>query len=179
MEETLLIGDYIFVNRYIFRSNLNLFALNPQRPIARGDIIIFRSPTDSQIDLIKRCVGLPGEDIEIVNKKVWVNGAPLEESTHAVFKDLKRTFPNRRYIDLRYRTRDNLGPVTVPPGHYFFLGDNRDNSYDSRHFGAIPVQYVKGRAVFVYWSLSKRNPSQSILRSLTNVRWDRTLRVIR
>ncbi len=162
MENTLLIGDHLFVNRYIFglKSGLGKSELLPSRAVRHGDIVIFRSPESPTTDLVKRCIGLPGDRIKIVNKQLFINGVLAEEDFYASHKDTNRTFPNRGQLDRdnRARKRDNFGPFVVPKEHFFFLGDNRDYSYDSRYWGAVPRHYLKGRALMIYWSFGGETP---------------------
>jgi signal peptidase I len=149
MKETLLIGDHILVNKFIYGIKApfikkTLVSINePQR----GDIIVFEFPEDPDKDFIKRVVGIPGDTIEIRNKKLFVNGKPTE-STHSVFKDPK-------VLPARMQPRDNFGPVNVPPGKLFVMGDNRDHSYDSRFWGYVDLVAVKGKAFIIYWSWDK------------------------
>ena len=131
MEDTLLIGDHLFVNRYIYgpaSSELEQ-ALLPARPLRRGDVVIFRSPEDPTIDVVKRCVGLPGDVVEIEAKHLSINGLPVNDSTYTRFTD-PQTIP--RGADAALNHRNSFGPFQVPADHYFCLGDNRNNSYDSR-----------------------------------------------
>ena len=153
MENTLLVGDHLFVNRYLFGSTPSSFeqALLPGREVRRGDIVIFRSPKEPTTDLVKRCIGLPGDEIQIVDKQLFVNGGLVDDSGYTQHGD-PRIFPNRRYLTREQRNRDNFGPYKVPGGQYFFLGDNRDFSYDSRFWGSVPRHYLKGRALMIYWS---------------------------
>ena len=128
----------------------------------RGDVIVFQFPQDPTKDYIKRCIGKGGETIEIKNKAVSVNGTPLVEP-YAIHSD-----PNVKPGGYEYR--DNFGPFTVPPGEMFMMGDNRDNSNDSRYWGTLAMDLVKGRAMFLYWSWdSDRNWP----------RWNRILHPIR
>lgn len=190
MEDTLLVGDHLFVNRYIFApaaSGLERQVL-PQRAPSRGDIVVFRSPERPTVDLVKRLIGLPGDVIQTVDKTLYVNGERVDDSTFAEHKD-PRIFPNRPFLSDDRRRRDNFGPYTVPPGHYFCLGDNRDHSYDSRYWGAVPERYLKGRAFVVYWSYGGgtsdgtwrglgaklRELGGTALGFLTKTRWSRTL----
>lgn len=194
MEETLLVGDHLFVNRFLFGptpSELEQKIL-PGREVRRGDIVIFRSPKEPTTDLVKRCVGLPGDEIVIVDKQLRVNGEPVDDSSYTLHRD-PRTFPNRRYLTREQRNRDNFGPFVVPEGHYFFLGDNRDFSYDSRFWGSVPRRYLKGRALMIYWSYGGETSDgqwigwQEKLRLVwgttsgffTKTRWGRSFRVIR
>lgn len=153
MEDTLLIGDHLFVNRFIFGAAPSALerALLPERSPRRGDIVIFRSPERPTIDLVKRLVGLPGDTLRIVNKQLYVNGKPVDDSDYVLHKD-PEVYQNTPMLDDQHRLRDNFGPVTVPPGNYFCMGDNRDLSYDSRFWGPVPERYLKGRAFVIYWS---------------------------
>jgi signal peptidase I len=150
MENNLLIGDHLLVNKFVFGPTPLAIgrAVLPVRSIARGDIVVFKYPDEPDRDFIKRVVGLPGETIELRNKKVHVNGTPLEEPyVHFL------TPPSTDYQEVTsYDVRDRFGPVTVPPDQYFVMGDNRDNSQDSRYWGFLPRHYVKGKALLIYWS---------------------------
>ncbi len=194
MEETLLIGDHLFVNRYLFGPSASALErrLTALRDVRRGDIVIFRSPERPATDLVKRCVGLPGDEIQIIGKELWVNGVAVEDGGYAIHKD-ERTFPNRRYLARKARLRDNFGPFVVPEDHYFFLGDNRDESYDSRYWGAVPRRYLKGRALMIYWSFNGQTPDgewhgwdrklnqigHTVGGFLTKTRWRRSFHLIR
>lgn len=195
MENTLLIGDHLFVNRYIFGSNISEKerSLLPTRELRRGDVVIFRSPENPTTDLVKRCVGLPGDTIEIIDKRLLVNGEPALETAYTSHRDSNRVFPNRRYLDRRARKRDNFGPFTVPQDHFFFLGDNRDFSYDSRYWGAVPSHFLKGRALMIYWSFGGETPDgqwsgwtdkvaqvgRTFIGFLSQTRWHRTFHLVR
>ncbi len=159
MKDTLLIGDHLFVNRYLFGPSTSSWErqLTGLRKVRHGDIVIFRSPEKPTTDLVKRCVGLPGDEIQIIGKQLWVNGIAVEDEGYASHSD-DRTFPNRRYLPRKARLRDNFGPFVVPEDHYFFLGDNRDESYDSRFWGPVPSHYLKGRALMIYWSSAGETP---------------------
>ena len=148
MENNLLIGDHLVVNKFLFAPAAFEKALLPIRNFRRGDVVVFKSPEDPERDFIKRVIGLPGETIELRNKKVHVNGQPLDEPyVHFL------TPPSNDYQEVTsYDVRERFGPVTVPADLYFVMGDNRDNSQDSRYWGFLPQAYVKGRAVMVYWS---------------------------
>lgn len=160
MVETLLVGDHLFVNRLVFGQSGTLDTVMPSRDVRRGDVVIFRSPESPQTDLVKRCVGLPGDRIEIVDKELLVNGELFEDTAYAHHRD-PRVFPNKRFLSRQTRLRDNFGPFDVPEGHYFFLGDNRDESYDSRYWGAVPEHFIKGRALLIYWSYGGQTPDGS------------------
>ncbi len=195
MEDTLLIGDHLFVNRYLFGPAPSSWvnALTPNREVERGDIVIFRSPENPTTDLVKRCVGLPGDEIRIVDKELRVNGVAVNDKGYALHRDSNRTFPNRRYLDQKSRKRDNFGPHLVKENHYFFLGDNRDFSYDSRYWGDVPRHYLKGRALMIYWSFGGETPDgqwngwtsklNQVGRTgsgfLTQTRWSRSFHLVR
>jgi signal peptidase I len=146
MLPTLQIGDHILVNKFVYGfqlpfSGTRLFAMSqPQR----GDVIVFVYPVDPSKDFIKRVVGLPGDVVQIRAKRVYIN-AELWNDPDAYFAD---GLPSGR----GHSTRDDYGPVTVPPNHFFVMGDNRDRSYDSRFWGFVDLPEVKGRAFLIYWS---------------------------
>ncbi|RMH17725.1 MAG: signal peptidase I [Acidobacteria bacterium] len=194
MEDTLLVGDHLFVNRFIYgpaRTALERRLL-PLRDVQRGDVVIFRSPKTPQQDLVKRCVGLPGDTIRIVDKVLFVNGRQVDDSSYAAHRD-PRTFPDRPAFSPQVRLRDNFGPFTVPEDHYFFLGDNRDHSYDSRYWGAVPRHLIKGRALLIYWSYGGQTPDgawhgwrsklvqigRTATGFVTKTRWSRTFHLVR
>ncbi len=110
----------------------------------RQEVVVFTYPLDKKLDFIKRVIGLPGDTVQIVNKKVYVNGQLLYEP-YVQFTD-PEVYPRE------VSPRDNLGPIKVPPGKIFVLGDNRDQSYDSRFWGFVPIEYLKGRALIIYFS---------------------------
>jgi signal peptidase I len=153
MENNLLIGDHLLVNKFVFgpRRFDNEEKLLPVREPRRGDIVVFKYPDEPERDFIKRVIGLPGDTLELRNKKVFVNGQPLDEPyVHFLEPPLR---PGDPEFGLRIEGRgDNWGPEVVPPGQLFVLGDNRDNSKDSRYWGFLPIDQVKGRALMVYWS---------------------------
>jgi len=126
----------------------------------RGDIIVFRYPEDEEKDFIKRVVGLPGDTIQIRNKVVSVNGVPLEDKAYT-----QRVDPGM--IDGSVNPRDNFGPVTVPAESYFVMGDNRDQSLDSRFWGYVSAQKIRGKAFRIYWSWSGQGHWEQW------VRWER------
>lgn len=144
MLPTIQIGDHIFVNKLAYSLKVPLIETEIVRigEPDRNEIVVFVSPVDHSTDLIKRIVAIGGDTIEIRNKAVYVNGS-LVENPHAYFED-PHIAPNGQ--------RDNYGPVKVPEGKFFVLGDNRDRSYDSRFWGFADVATVKGKATFIYWS---------------------------
>jgi signal peptidase I len=167
MEPNLLIGDHLLVNKYVSAPTLTRAeaTLLPIATIQRGDVIVFKHPKMPERDLIKRTLGLPGETIELRERRLYVNGAPLDEPyVHFMYKDAADLGPSD--------VRRNFGPITVPAGHYFMMGDNRDNSEDSRFWGLLPHEYVKGKALFLYMSFGQGEGS------VANVRWARILRQI-
>jgi signal peptidase I len=194
MEDTLLVGDHLFVNRLIFGATPTAVerALLPQRAPRRGDIVVFRSPERPTVDLVKRLVGLPGDQLRIVDKQLYVNGQPVPDDRYVEHKD-PHTYANRPHLPDQQRIRDNFGPVTVPAGHYFCMGDNRDWSYDSRYWGPVPAKYLKGRAFLIYWSFGGgtsdgtwrgwRAKLADLARTMTGFvtrsRWSRTLHLPR
>jgi signal peptidase I len=148
MENNLLIGDHLLVNKFVFGPTTTLDrALLPVRDIRRGDIVVFKYPEEPERDFIKRVIGLPGDTIELRAKKVHVNGQPLDEP-YVHFLTPASDLSEVTSMDVRER----YGPVTVPSGQYFVMGDNRDNSQDSRYWGFLPRNYVKGKAMMIYWS---------------------------
>jgi signal peptidase I len=169
MENNLLIGDHLLVNKFVFAPTLASWEskLLPIDPIRRGDILVFKFPEEPERDFIKRVIGLPGETIELRNKKVYVDNKPLEES-YVRFLIPPSDADAGEVEFTGFEPRENYGPVTVPPDHYFMMGDNRDNSQDSRYWGFMPRDYVKGKALFVYFSFGEE---QSGL--FSNIRWSR------
>jgi len=163
MEPNLLVGDHLIVNKMIFAPTMTGFerAILPHRDIHRGDVIVFKFPQDPTRDFIKRVIGLPGEQLELRRKKMYVNGKELTEPYVHFIAPLSPE-SDKRSDDLR----EEYGPVTVPPDQYFMMGDNRDNSQDSRYWGFMPASYVKGQALFIYFSVGD---------SIGDVQWKRLL----
>src|SRR5690242_12662431 len=158
MEQNLLIGDHLLVNKFVFGPTAGSIekTLLPMKDIHRLDVIVFKYPEDPERDFIKRVIGLPGETVELRNKRVFVNGRRLDEP-YVFYLDDPPPLPEEMSLsgDLSGMSGDprfQYGPVTVPPNHYFVMGDNRDNSQDSRYWGFLPRQNIKGRALVVYWS---------------------------
>jgi len=173
MEPNLLIGDHLLVNKFVFSPGSSLErALLPKRDIRRGDIIVFKYPEEPDRDFIKRVIGLPGETIELKNKRVHINGSPLDEPyAHFLFP------PGAPGAAKPWDLRETFGPVTVPPNQLFMMGDNRDNSQDSRFWGFLPLSYVKGRAVVIYWSFDEAAGAPANF--FARIRWNRLLNQIR
>jgi signal peptidase I len=178
MEPNLLEGDHLIVNKMEFAPAASALerAILPGRPIQRGDIVVFKFPKDPERDFIKRVIGLPGERLELRQKRIYINDQPLEEPYAHVRPVEPGSAPG---ADLRV----NYGPVTVPNGQYFMMGDNRDYSEDSRFWGFLPAGYVKGQALFIYFSFvnaastpTPRPPDQG---EFAGVRWRRILNVVR
>ena len=149
MENNLLIGDHLLVNKFVFAPAASgaEYAVLPERDIHRGDIVVFKYPDEPERDFIKRVIGLPGETLELRNKKVLINGHELEEP-YVHFLEPASEAGEITSFDVRER----YGPVKVPESQYFVMGDNRDNSQDSRYWGFLPRTYIKGKALMIYWS---------------------------
>lgn len=147
MIKTLLIGDHILVNKFIYgvKNPITRETWVSMEQPERGDIVVFIYPLDRDKDFIKRVVGIAGDTIEVKNKKVYVNGKLVPDPPTAQHTD-------PRIIPASVQPRDNMGPVTVPPDSLFVMGDNRDQSYDSRFWGFVPLKDVKGYAFMIYWS---------------------------
>ena len=157
MKPTLLVGDHILVNKFIYGIKIpftdkTLIKLGEPK---REDVVVFKYPLDPQKDYIKRVIGLPGEKVELVNKVLFINGKVIDDP-HASYS---------LYGNLR-----NYGPVTVPADHLFVMGDNRDESSDSRVWGFVPYAYLKGKAFLIYWSWDSEN---------FGVRWRRIGDIVR
>jgi signal peptidase I len=170
MEQNLLIGDHLLVNKFLYAPTAFDVerALLPLDPIRRGDILVFKFPEDPERDFIKRVIGLPGETIEVRGKTVYVDGTPIEEPYVQFLFPFHEDGTTGGGLDVRSR----YGPVTVPADHFFMMGDNRDNSEDSRYWGFLPRDHVKGKALFVYFSFGDGDGP------LGSVRWSRILHQI-
>ena len=175
MEPNLLVGDHLLVNKFVFAPTATGLerALLPMRAIVRGDVVVFKFPEDPERDFIKRIIGLPGESIEVRGTQVLVNGTAMAQP-FAHF--LLPHDPNAPVNDGDLRER--YGPVTVPAGHYFAMGDNRDNSQDSRYWGFLPSHYVKGRALMIYWSFDDAPSTSGVAQIVGGTRWSRLLHQI-
>lgn len=143
MLETLQIGDHLLVNKLLYGLRIPVYGtrLFSYFEPERGDIIVFVYPEDREKDFIKRVIGIPGDEIEIRNKKLFRNGQPVGDEPYARYAEPAEAGP-----------RDNFGPVTVPEGNVFVMGDNRDHSFDSRFWGFVPYEDIKGKAFVIYWS---------------------------
>lgn len=203
MERTLLIGDYLLVDKAHYGQSQFWGWLLPYRPVQHQDIIVFRYPVNPQQHFVKRVVGIPGDRIRLINKHVYVNGEPQPDSyaefnwsQHDKFRD---NFPNngefgdrtteKWFLEARKLVEDDQ--LIVPQGYYFVLGDNRDDSYDSRYWGLVPAENIVGRPLIIYWSMPRnRSASEasaqsdrlstlaySLAQSFKGLRWDRMFHV--
>jgi signal peptidase I len=188
MEPSLLVGDQILVNKFIYGPTLYEWERSylPVRTVARGDVVVFRFPENPKQEYIKRSVGLPGDRIRLREKELLVNDWKVPESRYVKHID-PRIYPNSLILPDLYRFRDNYGPYVVPEDRVFFLGDNRDRSHDSRFWGPVSLDLVRGRALLIYWSFQTEpegpdgglSRSRWLLDAMTRTRWDRTLRSVR
>lgn len=160
MLETLQIGDQILVNKFIYGVKIpftNGKTLIPVKTPQRNDIVVFKYPEDPSKDYIKRVIAVAGDTLEIVNKNLYVNDQLVPDQPWAQYKD-------HRILPGQITTRDNLRKITVPANKLFVMGDNRDNSHDSRFWGFVDLSEVRGEAIIIYWSWDKAHFS---------VRWNR------
>jgi len=192
MEENLLIGDHLLVNKFVLGPSETSLErrLLPIGTIKRGDVIVFKYPVEPERDFIKRVIGLPGDTVELREKKVYINSKALDEpyvhflqppSSQSAFHE-----------ETGWDVRERYGPGTVPPNQYFVMGDNRDNSQDSRYWGFLPRDNVKGKALLIYWSYEgeredyQDESASATIKGLVSVfthfftrtRWDRMLHQI-
>lgn len=158
MLQTLQIGDHLLVNRFIYGVKLPLInkKIIPVSEPKFQDIIVFEFPEDRSKDFIKRVIGLPGDTIEIKDKIVYRNGEKIAEPyvQHTSAQIITTSYPMEEWPPHGFdpRARDNLGPIKVPQGKYFVMGDNRDESYDSRFWGFVSEDDILGKAWIIYWS---------------------------
>ncbi|HBL28664.1 MAG TPA: signal peptidase I [Acidobacteria bacterium] len=192
MEQNLLIGDHILVNKFVYgptATDLERLVL-PVRDPRRGDVAVFKYPEDLTRDFIKRCMAVGGDTVASVDKVLSINGETIDDSAYACHTDPEVLTGRGSYR--QDSKRDTFGPLTVPEGSFFCLGDNRDNSHDSRFWGPVPRANLKGRAFLIYWSKDSGEPYgwngvSSKLGSLwrtavsffPKTRWERTFRVVR
>jgi signal peptidase I len=202
MENTLLVGDYLLVNKLCYGRGLGN-AIMPYQKIARGDVIVFHYPVDPQQHFVKRVIGVPGDHLRMISKKVWINGKPLDEPyvrflepPNDLFRD---NFPRvdipvpgmegKWWLEMRKLVED--GQLIVPQGSYFVMGDNRDDSKDSRYWGFVPRENIIGRPLVIYWSVRDwdHTSQNSFIGRLYHVayavthlfqitRWNRALRLV-
>jgi len=203
MENTLLVGDYLLVNKLCYGGlGVGRYVMPYQR-IKRGDIIVFHYPVDPAQHFVKRVIGLPGDKLRMVSKKVFINGKPLDEPyvrfmepPNNLFRDnFPRTdipaygLEGKWWLEMRKLVED--GQLIIPQGSYFVMGDNRDDSQDSRYWGFVPQENIIGRPLVIYWSVKDwdRNPVDTIggrlhhlAYAVTHIfqitRWERTLRLV-
>jgi signal peptidase I len=211
MESNLLVGDHLLVNKFAFGlKGSALDGVLPFRDIERGNIIVFKFPRDLGKHFVKRVIGLPGDRIKIFEKKVYVNGSLLDESAfhtqytgdpHLFFDGCRDYLPPRTPFDVcssegdpewfkKFKDGDS---VLVPPDRFFAMGDNRDNSLDSRYWGFVPRAYIIGKPLIVYWSYGGPEPlgaptnwnermgqiKELVMNFIPETRWSRTFKVIR
>jgi signal peptidase I len=163
MKPTLLIGDHILVNKFIYGIKIpfaDRYLVQIKRP-KRGDIIVFKWPTDESKDFIKRVIGIGGDEIAIIDDVLHVNGEKIVTQYVEKYRDRDLTQADKyieflgerkHYILDEYTKHENHGPVTVPEDSVFVMGDNRDNSHDSRYWGCVSLNKLKGKAIIIYWS---------------------------
>jgi signal peptidase I len=202
MENTLLVGDYLLVNKLCYGGGGIADYAMPYSRIRRGDIVVFHYPVNPTQHFVKRVVGVPGDRIRMIDKQVFINGIALKEP-YALFTQpannlFRDSFPRfdiaagetpEWWVEMRKLVED--GQLIVPQGNYFVMGDNRDDSYDSRYWGFVPRANIIGRPLLIYWSV--REPESAALSSvsgkfahfvyaLTHIfrmtRWNRTLRLV-
>ncbi len=203
MENTLLVGDYLLVNKLCYGGPGLGDHVMPYQRIARGDIIVFHYPVDPQQHFVKRVIGLPGDKLRLVNKKVFIDGKPLEEPyvrflepPNNLFRDnFPRTdipaygLEGKWWLEMRKLVED--GQLIIPEGHYFVMGDNRDDSQDSRYWGFVPRENIIGTPLVIYWSVKDWDRSSPdtvagrlhhLAYAMTHIfqitRWNRTLRLV-
>lgn len=203
MEKTLLIGDYLLVDKAHYAHPGLFGGLLPYRRIERQEIVVFRYPVNPKQHFVKRVIGVPGDRVRLVNKRVYVNGV-IQPDGYAIYhwgqRDRFRDdFPNGGFFADRIASKWFLqaqkliddGQLIVPEGHYFVLGDNRDDSYDSRYWGLVPAENIVGRPLMIYWSMDQAPPSSgdgtasgklstlaySAIQSVKGLRWKRMFRI--
>jgi signal peptidase I len=166
MLPTLLIGDHLLVNKFIYGVRepfTGKLLISVGKPVP-NDVIVFRYPQDPKLDYIKRVIGIGGDTIEGRDKVLYVNGEPFADK-HGVHTD-------EMVVERGLSPRDNFGPIVVPAGKVFVMGDNRDNSYDSRFWGFVDEKAILGKALIIYWSWDVEKPLLSLDR-LESIRWSR------
>ena len=174
MENTLLEGDYVLGDKLtfgtqipdrvpFFNTKLPSFRLPGFTSLESGDLVIFEFPEDPSRDFIKRCIAVAGQTVEVKDKMVYVDGKRFDDPPGVKHED-------PRVLGRQYGQRDNFGPYTVPPGHIFVMGDNRDSSYDSRFWGTVPLEKVKAHPLLIYYSWDSE---KSLWHVLSKIRWGR------
>jgi signal peptidase I len=190
MEDNLLVGDHLLVNKFAYASATSVLGqeILPFREILRGDVIVFKFPEEPEKDYIKRVIGLPRETVKVEDGQVYI-----KEEGGTDFLPLDEPYAVHKFPQYSPAPYDNFGPLTVADHHYFVLGDNRDNSRDSRDWGLVPRDHIRGKAFLVYWSYELETDTrpanafgerlQKSLRNMGNLftrtRWNRTFKVIR
>jgi len=194
MKDTLLVGDYLFVSKYTYGYSKYSFPLSPSIFSGRipgdwlperGDVVVFRLPKDPSTDYIKRVIGLPGDKIQVIDGVVSINGVPVKHEREAPVKRWKDTLPNGvgfytlDLVDNGFA--DNTQVYTVPPGHYFMMGDNRDNSTDSRfsQVGMVPFENIVGKAQIIFFSVYEGERAWQFWRWPFSVRWSRLFTIVK
>ena len=199
MEDSLLIGDHLLVDKMAYAPPGQISRLFlPYTDVKRGDIIVFRYPVDIQQTFVKRCIGVPGDRIHLVNKQLWLNGKPVDEPyvyhKTEYIDQYRDNFPKEPNVETVASAHDMLadhvvdGDVVVPPGYYFAMGDNRDSSLDSRYWGFVPRENIIGKPLIIYWSYEASTDALTtigidhfldlIKHFPTKTRWSRTFRLI-
>lgn len=203
MKDTLLVGDFLLVNKFIYgvRTPDRIPIFDARIPFnspplrlpafkepKNGDVVVFKYPKDERLDYIKRCIAVGGQTVEMRNGEVFVDGKPegrrttlerkYDRDDGQEFEYTRIAAPNGKSYTVRhvvggYGTTENFGPITVPAGHYFMMGDNRDNSADSRQWGCLPAENVVGEALVIYFSWDKGEDL------LNMIRWTRLVNLIR
>jgi len=202
MESTLLVGDHVLVDKLVFAPSGPVSKhILPYREVRRGDIIVFRFPLNIQEDYVKRAIGVPGDRIRLVNKQLMLNGhlvnEPYAQHVTSYINSYRDNFPENREPSLPPSAADMLdnhvvdGELMVPPGFVFAMGDNRDDSLDSRYWGFVPRENIVGTPLIIYWSFEAptadlTNPNigidhivDVIAHFFTKTRWKRTFNLIR
>ncbi|MEA2005792.1 MAG: signal peptidase I [Acidobacteriota bacterium] len=189
MEPTLLVGDFLLVNKLAYVKPVFSFekGILPGRDVKRYDIAVFKYPRDLSKDYVKRVIALEGEKVEIKDKQVYIDDNPIPE-TYKVHID-SQVYKKNNYYHYDDMIRDNFGPVVVPKGHLFVMGDNRDNSLDSRYWGFLPYEHIKGRPWTIYFSYEAENDAykktsikerlKKFARLIPKARWNRILKIIK
>jgi len=170
MEDTILPGDVFLGNKFLYgiripMTDIRLPAIRDPKP---GDIVVFRSPEEPSKNLVKRCVAIGGQTVEIRNKVLYVDGKPSPFPATGKFLD-------GRILPGAISVRDNYGPITVPPGYFFMMGDNRDNSYDSRFWGPVSKEHILAKATILYFSWDKQAPLWDVTHK---IRWSRIAHIL-
>jgi signal peptidase I len=180
MESNLLIGDHLLVNKFVYGLNPSLISkILPYRNPKRGDVIVFKYPNSPETAYVKRLIGMPGDIVEMKGRTIYINNQPLKENY-------------TQYIDPG-SIDGHFAPYPVPQNQYFAMGDNRDNSQDSRFWGCVPRDYILGKALVIYWSFeTPRDEYQQtsipdrvkqytdvIVNFFSKTRWQRTFKIIR